>query len=56
MAKVIILALFAGNSLLTAKMFMVAVDQVVVSEQLPCFTNAVQMMFDDAFLFINTQY
>lgn len=50
MAKVIILALFAGNSLLTAKMFMVAVDQVVVSEQLPCFTNAVQMMFCSYYL------
>ncbi|XP_033940126.2 uncharacterized protein [Pseudochaenichthys georgianus] len=34
-----------GNSPLTAKTFMVAVDQVIVNEQLPIFTKALQFMF-----------
>ncbi|KAF3836761.1 hypothetical protein F7725_004225 [Dissostichus mawsoni] len=34
-----------GNSPLTAKTFMVAVDQVIVNEQLPTFTKALQFMF-----------
>ena len=50
LAKVIILALFAGNSPLSAKMFMVAGDQVVVNKQLPCFTKAVQMIFCSYYL------
>lgn len=40
-----LLALFTGNSPLTAKMFMVAVDQIIVNMQLPSFTKALQMMF-----------
>lgn len=36
---------FTSNSPLTAKMFMVAVDQVIVKEQLPCFNKAFEMMF-----------
>uniref|UniRef100_A0A8C5CYA4 Uncharacterized protein n=1 Tax=Gadus morhua TaxID=8049 RepID=A0A8C5CYA4_GADMO len=39
-----------GNSPLTAKMFMVAVDQVIVNEQLPCFTKALEMMFCSYYL------
>ncbi|KAJ8375251.1 hypothetical protein SKAU_G00058310 [Synaphobranchus kaupii] len=39
-----------GNSPLTAKMFMVAVDQVIVNEQLPCFTKAFHMMFCSYYL------
>ena len=46
----IVLALFTGNSPLTAKMFMVAVDQVIVNEQLPCFTKALVMMFCSYYL------
>ena len=46
----IVLALFTGNSPLTAKMFMVAVDQVIVNEQLPCFTKALEMMFCSYYL------
>ena len=37
--------IIAGNSPLTDKMFTVDVDQVIVNEQLPCFTKAFQMMF-----------
>ncbi|KAE8278719.1 hypothetical protein D5F01_LYC23638 [Larimichthys crocea] len=37
--------LHCGNSPLTAKMFMVAVDHVIVNEQLPCFNKALEMMF-----------
>ena len=45
-----LLSLFTGNSPLTAKMFMVAVDQVIVNEKLPSFTKAFQMMFCSYYL------
>lgn len=39
-----------GNSPLTAKVFMVAVDQFIVNEQLPSFNKALQMMFCSYYL------
>ncbi|KAI7813531.1 hypothetical protein IRJ41_018610 [Triplophysa rosa] len=40
----------AGNNPLTAKMFMIAVDQVIIHDQLPIFKNAFQMMFCSYYL------
>ncbi|XP_057211347.1 uncharacterized protein LOC130567342 [Triplophysa rosa] len=39
-----------GNNPLTAKMFMIAVDQVIIHDQLPIFKNAFQMMFCSYYL------